>query len=118
MGIFNARIGIANPQAGEFQWVDALVDTGAIHTMLPASLLEQTLNLAPTRQLAFEVADGQQHIFGFGYAIFRIEDLEAPSPVIFGPEDQYVLGSTTLRNFNRIADTTHHRLIPTPRLHI
>ena len=119
MGIFNTHIGVANLQVGEFQWVDALVDTGAIHTMLPASLLEQTLNVAPTRQLVFEVADGQQHTYGYGRALFRIEDLEEICPVIFGPEDQYLLGATTLEIFNLIPDTTHKILIPAPvpRLH-
>jgi predicted aspartyl protease len=114
MGIFNTLIGIANPQAGEFHWVDALVDTGAVHTMLPASLLEQTLNLAPTRQLLCELADGRQQSYGYGRALFRIEDLEEICPVIFGPEDQYLLGATALENFNLIPDTSHQRLIPAP----
>ena len=119
MGIFNARIGVANPQVGEFQWVDALVDTGAIHTMLPASLLGQTLNVAPIRQLTVEVADGSLHTYGYGQALFNVIDMEQICPVIFGPEDQYLLGATTLELFNLIPDTTHKILIPAPvpRLH-
>ena len=119
MEMFNARIGVANPQAGEFQWVDALVDTGAVHTMLPASLLEQTLNLSPDEEMVFEVADGQLCSFGYGTALIRIGDIERRCPVVFGPEDEYVLGRTTLGNFNLTPDTTRQILIPAPvpRLH-
>ncbi len=119
MGMFNARIGVANPQVGEFQWVDALVDTGAIHSMLPASLLEQTLNLAPHRELVCEVADGQVRSFGYGGAIFRIAGRKGHCPVLFGPDDDYLLGLTTLESLNLIADTANKTLIPAPppRLH-
>ena len=51
-------------------------------------------------------------------ALMRIQDRQKPCPVVFGPEDQYLLGATTLQNFNLVADTNHHRLIPTPRLTI
>jgi predicted aspartyl protease len=118
MGTFTARIGIANPEAGEFQYVDALVDTGASHTMFPASLLEQMLHLAPEEDLTFTLGDGREQVYGFGTALMRIQDRQKPCPVVFGPEDQYLLGATTLQNFNLVADTNHHRLIPTPRLTI
>ena len=38
------------------------------------------------------------------------------SPVIFGPEDRYLLGASTLQIFDLVADTTNHRLIPTPEI--
>ena len=117
MGIFNTRIGIANSQAGEFHWVDALVDTSAVHTMLPASLLEQTLNLVPDEHLLYELADGSEQRYGYGEALVQIGDRRKTCPVIFGPEDQYLLGATALEIFNVIADTTHKRLVHTPRLH-
>ena len=112
------RIGIGHPQGGEFQWVEAWVDTGATHSMIPASLLEQVLHLSPTRKLLFELDDGREQHYGFGQALFKIEDDEMTCPVIFGPEDQYLLGATTLRSFNVIPDTTPHPLVPTPRLRI
>ena len=118
MGIFSVPIGIGNPKGGDLQWVDALVDTGASHSMVPASLLDQLLHLTPLKVLEFELGDGTVKSYGFGVARFRILDEEMPCPVIFGPEDEYLLGATTLENFNLIPDTTHRQLIPAPRLRV
>ncbi len=118
MGTFTARVGIGNPQGGEFHWVDALVDTGASHSMMPASLLQQTLNLSPKEELLFVLGDGREQRYGFGAALLRIEEREMPCAVIFGPEDQYLLGATSLQVFNLIPDTTNHRLVPMPKLTI
>ena len=118
MGIFTTHIGVANPRVNEFHWFEAWVDTGASHSMLPASLLEQTLNLAPEEDLLFELGDGREQRYGIGQARFKIEDREKVSSVIFGPEDQYLLGATTLQEFNLVPDTNRHQLIPTPKLRI
>ena len=116
MGIFTTRIGVANPQSEEYQWewVEAWVDTGASHSMLPASLLEQVLELAPDEEAVFELGDGREERYGIGQARFRIENRERVASVVFGPEDQYLLGANTLQQLDLIPDTTHHRLIPTP----
>ena len=116
MGIFSVQIGIGNPKGGDLHWLDALVDTGATHSMVPASMLEQLLHLTPFRVLEFELGDGTVESYGFGEARFRISEHEMTCPVVFGPEDQYLLGATTLENFNLIPDTTHQRLIPAPRM--
>ena len=116
MGIFRTRVGIGSPTNGEFQWVDALVDTGAAHSMIPASLLTQALHLSPTRERTFTLADGSRKSYGWGRALFKIEDVEEICPVIFGLEDRYLLGATTLQIFNLMADTTHHRLVPVPEI--
>ncbi len=108
------RIGVGNPANGEFHWVDALVDTGASHSMMPKAFLEQSLHLSPTEEVIFTLADGSTQRYGVGEARFNIEDRERTSPVVFGPEDRYLLGATSLQNFDLIADTTNHRLIPAP----
>ncbi len=118
MGVFKTSIGVAHPQAREYHYVDAWVDTGASHSMLPASLLEQTLSLTPHEERLFETSDGCEHRYGYGYALFRIEGLEGPAPVVFGPEDQYLLGATTMQIFNLAVDPGQHRLVPIPRLRI
>jgi hypothetical protein len=118
MGTFTTRVGIGNPQGGEFHWVDALVDTGASHSMMPASLLQQTLNLSPKEELLFVLGDGREQRYGFGAALMRVEEREMPCPVIFGPEDQYLLGATSLQAFNLIPDTTNHRLVAMRKLTI
>ena len=116
MGTFNTQVGVGNPADREFQWVEALVDTGATYSMMPASLLGELLHLSPAREVVFTLADGREQRHGVGEARFKIEDQEQTSPVIFGPEDLYLLGATSLQTFGLIADTTNHRLIPAPKL--
>ena len=116
MGTFYQRVGVGNPASNEFQWVDALIDTVATHSMLPASLLTHTLHLSPKEELVFTLADGSKQAYNWGEARFKIGELEMTTPVIYGPEGRYLIGATTLQNFNLIADTTHHRLLPTPEL--
>ncbi len=116
MGIFSVPVGIGNPEGGDLHWVDALVDTGAIHSMIPESLLEQALHVPRIHTLEFELADGTVKNYGYGVARFRLEDREMPCPVIFGPEDEYLLGATTLESFNLIPDTSHLSLVPAPRM--
>ncbi len=120
MGIFTTRIGVANPQSEEYQWewVEAWVDTGASHSMLPASLLEQVLALTPDEDLLFELGDGREERYGIGQARFQIENRQRTCTVIFGPEGQYLLGANTLQQLNLIADANHHCLVPTPKLRI
>ena len=116
MGTFNTQIGVGNPAHREYQWVDALVDTGATYSMMPASLLEQLLHLSPEDEEVFTLADGSEQRYGLGQASLKIGERERTSPVIFGPEDLYLLGATSLQTFGLIADTTNHRLVPAPRL--
>ena len=83
---------------------------------MPESLLTQRLHLSPTREITVNLADNSRRRFGRGEARFRIGDEEMSSPVLFGPEDRYLLGASTLQNFDLVADTTNHRLIPTPEI--
>ena len=118
MGTFTTRVGIGHHQGGDFQWSDALVDTGASHSMVPASLLEQLLHLNPEEELVFVLGDGSEQKYGLGEARFKLGTRERTCPVIFGPEDQYLLGATSLQIFNLVVDTNHHRLVPAARLTI
>ena len=58
MGIFHVRIGVGHPFEGELTEVLALVDTGATHTIIPDSLLKQTLHIEPIEEDIIEYADG------------------------------------------------------------
>ena len=116
MGPFRVWVEVGNPANGEFQRVNALVDTGASHSMIPASLLTQTLHLSPKEELVFTLADGSRHRYGWGEALFKIEGCEMTSPVVFGAEGRYLLGATSLQNFNLTVDPIHHRLVPAPEI--
>ena len=111
MSLFTVQISVGHPDGGDLHPVDAVVDTGAAHSMLPASLLDR-LNIGPLQQLGFILADGSRVRYGFGMARFRIEDEERQCPVIFGPDNNYLLGATALEIFNLLVDPQGERLVP------
>ena len=59
MGVFEVEVGVGNPGGGALTQVAAMVDTGAVHSMLPASLLTQ-LNVTPLERFGYPLADGSE----------------------------------------------------------
>ena len=116
MGTFTVRLGVNNGNGGDTQWVEALVDTGATFTVLPASMLRRHVGVQPTAHLEFTFATGERKLLPVGEAHLSVEDREATSRVVFGEEDQYLLGATTLQVLGLIPDTSSHRLIHAPTL--
>ena len=119
MGTFRVEIGIGNPMGGDLRPVSALVDTGATHSMMPETLLTE-LSLTPSRRSGFRVSSGGRIEYGVGEARFRIEGHEQTCPVVFGPDGQYLLGATTLENFQLMVDPTgpNPRLVPVEELYL
>ena len=111
MGVFEVTIAVGHPDGGDLAPVSATVDTGAGHTMLPASFLA-SLRIQPKKQQLFGIADGSEVLYGIGMARIAIDDEEWSCPVIFGPEDQYLLGATTLEIFGLAVDPYGSRLFP------
>ncbi len=116
MGTFTTRLGISNGNGGDTHWVEALVDTGATYTVLPTSFLQELLRIRPLLEEVFTLADGRKMPKQVGEARHHFEDREAISRVVFGDEEQYLIGATALQELGLIADTTNHRLIPAPKL--
>ena len=118
MELFRTAIEVGNPTDGVFVEIEPIVDTGATYSMLPSSLLKEQLGLSPLEDMTFTLADGSRQSYGLGEARFKHEGRERTSPVIFGPEDLYLLGAVSLQSLGLIADTTHHQLIPSPELYL
>ena len=114
MGIFEVTIGVGRPDGGDLAEASSMVDTGSIHTMLPASLLEE-LKVRRDRTGFFEIADGTEVGYGYGTARISIGGDEWACPVIFGPEGQYLVGATTLEIFGLAVDPRGERLLRRPR---
>ena len=57
MGTFSVDLEI--PRSTRFEMINALVDTGATYTVLPASLL-RSLDVAPVDRQSFILANGQR----------------------------------------------------------
>ena len=108
MGTFKARIGVSDGNGGSPVWVDADVDTGATYTVLPDKLLRERVGVLPAGRQTFVLADGSRRSL-------HIDGEEVLNRVVFGADNQYLLGATTLQAFELIADTTNHRLIPAPK---
>ena len=111
MGTCNVLIGISHPEGGDVEQVLAQVDTRATHSVMPAALLEG-LGIRPAIQKPVRLAEGRRAMQGIGLGRFSYRGEEWICPVVFGPEDQYLLGATTLEAFALVVDPNGKELIP------
>ena len=114
MGLFSVAIGVGHPDCGVRAEASAAVDTGALHTMLPEWLLTQ-MQIQPMLERSFGFADGNERTLGVGFCRIIWQGDAAICPVIFGPEDKYLLGATTLEIFDLAVEPVTQTLVP--RIH-
>ena len=114
MGLFNVPIGVGDPQGERFQIVEALVDTGATFSIVPAPILDD-LGVEPQRSGSFELADGSFRDYRMGETILRVEGEEVHSVVVFGDDDMDpILGAYTLERIGLAVDPARQRLFRVP----
>ena len=112
MGTFSVTIEIGDQQGQRFEQIETLVDTGAVTTMVPGSLLRR-LGVVPSKSQLFEYAGGEQVELNMGIATVRVDGNETPTWVIFGDEGiGALLGSYTLEGLLLGVDLYAQRLIP------
>ena len=112
MGTFNITLAVGDPQGESYASVEALVDTGATYTMLPASML-QNLGVVPRDRAEFELADGNVAEMDIGRTWVRINGRSEIVPIIFGEEGTpALLGAVTLEIFRLGVDPVRQGLIP------
>ncbi len=112
MGRFTVPLEVADPEGRHYETVDAIVDSGATYTVLPASTLER-LGVVPHSARRFVLADGSRIERGFGRTWMRLDGREDLSPVVFWDEGaQPLLGAVTLEIFSLGIDPVNGRLIP------
>ena len=112
MGVFETPLGVRATGNGHITCVNALVDTDATYTVLPASMVNERLGIEPIEEKTFAYGDGTIVKLPIGQLRLTIDGRELVNIVVFGEEDQFLLGATSLQTFGLIADTTNHRLIP------
>ena len=96
MGVFTVPIQIAAEHGRELREFDAIVDTGASFTSLPASALDE-LGVARTRRETFRLANGETDEMDMGEARIHVNGVEATTLVLFAEEESPVLlGAYTL----------------------
>jgi clan AA aspartic protease len=92
---------------------DALVDTGAVRTVLPAHVVQQ-LDLAIRGQRVVELADGRKETVGVTEPVEI--DIDGRNTIedtlVLG--DEVIIGQTVLETLDLHVDCTNRRLIPNP----
>lgn len=114
MGFTNAKIGLQEITGkGKRADLELLVDTGALYSMVPASLLKD-LGIEPEVRLDFETANGEVIYREVGEARFFYDGRKAISKVIFGEEDDAaLLGVVTLEALGLEVDPVRKQVRPT-----
>ena len=116
MGTFTVELQVGASAGGNFINVEALVDTGASHTMLPGDLL-LSLGVEAIESVSFKLADERVVEYQVGEARLRLDGRERTVLIVFGPEDAApLLGATTLELFNLGVDPVGQNLMPVPGL--
>lgn len=111
MGIFNVPVTLSNRDTAASATVSALVDTGSTFSAMPASLLRR-LGIRPAGVRRLRLADGPVAEYPTGMARFEIAGVDGEARVVFGYENVYLLGATTLADLSFIVDPINRQLIP------
>ena len=112
MGIFSIWIDVGDPDRGRWTPVEALVDTGASITSLPASVLFN-LGVEPAMQQRFRFAQGETRTMPVGQTWVRIEGKEIVTHVLFNEEGSPpLLGAFALEGAFLGVDPVGQRLVP------
>lgn len=115
MGTFSYTIEVGDPQGERFEALDALVDTGATYTTMPATILER-LGVQRTERRQFRLADERVVERDVGQTWVRIDGRAFVRVVVFSEGDQALLGADSLEGFGLVVDPIGRRLIPVPGL--
>lgn len=117
MGLTYIEASISNPaKPKRSARLKFLVDSGAVYSVAPASVLRK-LGVKPRSRRTFTLADGSQVTRRMGEVLFRFDNQEGTSPVIFGQKDDSVLlGSVSLEVLGFFLDPLKRELRPLPML--
>jgi predicted aspartyl protease len=116
LGTFSVTLQAGDAARERFVPVEALVDTGASYTMLPAPLLRD-LGVQATGRRPFVMANGQQITREVGQTWVRLDGHEVMTIVVFGDDGgPTLLGAVTLEEMGLGVDPLSRKLIEVPGL--
>ena len=92
---------------------DALVDTGAVRSIVPTHVVQQ-LGLAIVENQVAEYADGRQDVVGVTEAIeIRINGRRTlDEALVLG--DEVIIGQTVLEKLDLLVDCRNRKVVPNP----
>ena len=112
MGFVRVRVRIWNIEnPGVVREVELLADTGAIYTVLPRSLLVD-MGVKSIGRRRFKLANNQIVERDVGILGVEIQGVRTHTVVVFGDEDVYLLGITTLEEVGLEIDPLRRELRP------
>ena len=112
VGIFNAPFTVYSPDLARSRSLVGLVDTGALHTVIPSSILE-ALDIPIYGNRRYQLADGSVVELPVGSAPIELQGEIFAVPVLLGIDPRNILiGATTLETFGWAADPKNQRFIP------
>lgn len=112
MSVFSIPIAVGNLAGTQFAPMEAMVDTGASHSVIPRDTLE-AMGIQPRKLVEFEIVGGDLVQYQVGYARIRLAGAEVTTMVIFGPAGTSALvGATTLEQGRFAVDPVRERLVP------
>ena len=116
MSIFRYPLEVGDPKGDQFEEMEALVDTGATFTVIPASILERP-GVLRERRVRFRLADNRVTESDVGETYVRLDGKTLHTLVVFGGEGTAaLLGVYTLEAALLAVDPVGQRLIPTDAL--
>ncbi|MDO8751064.1 MAG: aspartyl protease family protein [Dehalococcoidia bacterium] len=116
MGTFSVPLRVLGPTGQRVIEVEALVDTGATHTLLPREVLIE-LGVEVVERVAFQLTDERTVEYEVGEARLRLDGRQRTALVVFGPPGaRPLLGATTLELFNMAVDPVRQRPVSVPGL--
>ena len=111
MGITYVEAEAVGP-TGKRESVRLLVDSGATYSLLPEPVW-RAIELEPTREMSFSLADGTQVVRRISECRLSLEQGEGHSPVILGePGDGGLLGVVTLEILGLVLNPFSRTLQP------
>ncbi len=112
MGVFNWPVKLDSMDGQRSLEIEAMVDTGASYTMVPANLLEG-LGVLPIDKISLLLADGRRAEYDIGEARATINGRSIPTLVVFGENHaRALLGAYTLEGLRLAVDPAHGKLVP------
>lgn len=115
MGLTYLEVEVAGPATpDDTEPVEFLVDSGAVHSVVPASILER-LGIEALDKEEFRLAEGTKVVRRKGGAVFRYGERVGVADVIFGEGgDSNLMGATTLESLGLVLDPLKRELRPLP----
>ncbi len=112
MGTFTHTITLLSPVGNRREPLDALVDTGATFTTIPAEILED-LGVVREETIRLRLANGQIEEYSLGTVRAELEGHERTILCVFGSLDAPpLIGAHTLEAFLLAVDPVEKRLVP------